>query len=148
METVYVKRNFAEEPKASRRWADYCRYGAVYDLEFNSTRAATPEELTLYKAEKKKRKFVSFKIFPDDYPDLKPTSKGPIRKYKTLKPGRRINNWKVIKPVFKTVGSAQYLCECQCEFKTRSVVHVTNLMRGESKGCKKCAQARRVKEGG
>jgi len=50
--------------------------------------------------------------------------------------GKQINNWLVIKQVENDKWNhTQYLCECQCEKKTRKIVSGNTLNNGKSKSC-------------
>ncbi|MBV9849831.1 MAG: hypothetical protein JO250_09185 [Armatimonadetes bacterium] len=57
--------------------------------------------------------------------------------------GKQIGNWLVIERAENDkAGQARWLCKCQCQFKTRSVVSGYALRSGDSPQCKRCAQAK------
>ena len=53
--------------------------------------------------------------------------------------GQQFNNWLVLERAENTKsGNAQWLCECQCENKTRQIVIGSSLRNGKSKRCQIC----------
>ena len=135
-----IRRNMAYDPDANERWQAYKKYGAVYDLEKDTTRAATVEEFREYKREKKNGGLKSFKIFPDDYLGKPDPGRGPA--LPKLDVGDRVNHWTVVKIATHPL---RYLCECDCEHKTRTWLKPSTLIQGYSQGCIRCAGRRHSK---
>ena len=61
--------------------------------------------------------------------------------------GEIYGNWKVVEycgesPYDEGCNWNTYLCECQCEWKTRKIIFASHLTNGNTKSCKKCAHTK------
>ena len=129
-----AKRN--DEFNSTRReeWDTCGEWGAVYDLEWDTSRAATA-------AEYKRRK--SFKVMPDEI--LGATGKmGPGARLPRLKIRDKFNHWTVMEILKRPL---RYLCECDCEARTRTILRPSTLLNNLSLGCVKCSQRRKERRG-
>lgn len=121
-----------------KQWKKYRKYGAIYDVDKDSSRPAEPEEYE-HRAE--------FKIFPDDIigpPEVR-SSQGNKSIHPDIEPGTVIHNWIVGKKVhMEGRREFRYECTCRCEAGTVSYLRANDLLAGRSHGCLKCMHERKV----